>query len=92
MEDDTNITPLFGQSTQSAPVVSVTPARSYNIKIKEGPLFENQLGYLSVNGLFLVLTDTPNDALAINFYALLEDVQYVVQSEEVITETETAPF
>lgn len=77
------VTPLFGAGNQENTIQN-SPAKSYNIKMKSGTLFENQIGYLSINGLFAVLTDQPNDALAVNFYALLEDIDYIVESDEAL--------
>jgi hypothetical protein len=79
------VTSLFGGNSEGTggPLAAVTPPKTYTVQLKDGPVLEDMTGYLSINGLFAVLTDTPNDAMAVNFYALLEDIKYIVESDEV---------
>ena len=86
MTDD-KVKSLFGATGNglSPADAAVEPPKTYTVKLKDGTLFDDLTGYLSINGLFGVLTDSPNDPMSVNFYALLEDIQYIVESEEVAT-------
>ena len=85
MNDD-NITPLFigGKASAAAAKPAVAGPKTYNIHLHGDKVIENITGYLGLNGVFVCILGSPNDALDVIFYAQAGDVQYVMESDEVI--------
>lgn len=75
------IVDLTGQPA-TPPEKAPEPSR-YIIKMRNEGLEIPVEGFLALNGHFVCILGAPNDPLSVTFYALADDVLYVIEDEEV---------